>query len=291
MTTLWNTIKSYLSDVYFPRIQVIDIIEILIIAWLIYICMVWIQRTRAYTLLKGILIVIIFVALAALFRMTAILWIVQRLATVALTAIVIIFQPELRKLLENLGNRSILSSIFPFDSQDKGERFSDATINAIVRAASEMSEVRTGALIVVEGNILLTEYIETGITLDAEVSSQLLINIFEHNTPLHDGAVIMRGDRIVSATCYLPLSENARINKKYGTRHRAGLGISEVSDSFTVIVSEETGRISTAAGGVLTTGVTSSGLREALHQFQKTGVRDHDERRLRFRKEVKKDET
>lgn len=264
----------------------IDIVEIIIIAVLIYLFMVWIQRTRAYTLLRGILLIALFIAAAGIFQMTEILWITQRLASVALLAMVIIFQPELRKGLESLGNRNLLSSIFPFDTQsDKNSWFSDRTITEIVRAVNEMSEVRTGALIVMEQNILLTEFVNTGIRLDSEVSSQLLVNIFEHNTPLHDGAVIMRGNRIEAATCYLPLSENARISKKYGTRHRAGLGISEVSDSFTIIVSEETGRVSYAHMGVLTTGVTASGLREQLHQVQKRLLKTGGEdKRIRIRK-------
>lgn len=199
----------------------------------------------------------------------------------ALLSLVVIFQPELRKGLESLGTKSFLTSFF--NPSERGEMLSDRTISEIVRAVNEMSEVRTGALIVIEQNILLTEFINTGITLNAEVSSQLLINIFEHNTPLHDGAVIIRGNRIQAATCYLPLSDNAQLNKKYGTRHRAGLGISEVSDSFTIIVSEETGRVSYAYKGSLTTGITASSLREELYQIQKT-VRDKDERKLLFRK-------
>ncbi len=291
MSTILNQIRAYLSSLYFPRIQVIDIVEILIIAGLIYFFMAWIQRTRAYTLLKGILIVVIFIVVASIFQMSAILWITSRLASIALLALVIIFQPELRKALESLGNRSYLSNLFPFDaSADRGERFSDRTISEIVRAVNEMSEVRTGALIVIEQNILLTDYVNTGIELDAEVSSQLLVNIFEHNTPLHDGAVIMRGDRVASATCYLPLSNNAKISKKYGTRHRAGLGISEESDAFTIVVSEETGRVSYAYMGVLTTGVTASGLREQLHQIQKTVAHSRDEKKRRIRKGQKKDE-
>ena len=285
MSTFWSLISAYLNDLYFPKIEIIDIVQVLIIAVVIYICMVWIQRTRAYTLLKGFLMIMVFVAIASVFRMSVILWITTNLAPYALTALVIIFHPELRKALESLGNRNLISSFLPFDqSGDKNLRFSDKTITEIVRAVNEMSEVRTGALIVIEQNILLTEFIDTGITLDAEVTSQLLINIFEHNTPLHDGAVIMRGDRIASATCYLPLSDNARINKKFGTRHRAGLGISEVSDSFTIIVSEETGRVSYAYHGVLTTGVTASGLREELHQIQKRAARENGDRISRFRK-------
>ena len=291
VSTLLAQIRYYINRLYFPKIQVIDIVEILIIATIIYFCMAWIQRTRAYTLLKGILIVVIFMVLASVFQMTAILWITQKLASVAMIALVIIFQPELRKGLESLGKKSILASVFRFDTtSDKNVRFSDRTITEIVRAVNEMSEVRTGALIVLEQDILLTEYIETGIALDAEVSSQLLVNIFEHNTPLHDGAVIMCGDRVTAATCYLPLSDNARISKKYGTRHRAALGISEATDSFTIIVSEETGRVSYAYQADLITGVTASGLREQLHQLQRRTVRKPDDRVRKFRKGLKQDE-
>lgn len=284
MTTVWNQISHFIDGLYFPRIQVIDIIEILIIAMLIYVCMAWMQRTRAYSLMKGFLIIMAFIVVATILQMSAILWIASSLAPTAIIALVIVFQPELRKGLETLGTRNLLSSFLSFGSSSKEERFSDKTITEIIRAVNEMSEMRTGALIVIELNILLNEFINTGIMLDAEVSSQLLINIFEHNTPLHDGAVIMRGNRIVSATCYLPLSDNAQINKKYGTRHRAALGISETSDSFTIIVSEETGRISYAYMGNLTTGVTGSGLREELHQIQKKSSGERDERRIRFRK-------
>ncbi|MDO4620263.1 MAG: diadenylate cyclase CdaA [Lachnospiraceae bacterium] len=293
MSAVWSQIRSVLSNLYFPKIQVIDVVEILIIAFLIYMFMAWIQRTRAYTLLKGILIVVIFVMIAAVFQMSAILWITRSLASIALIALVIIFQPELRKALESLGNKSIIATFLPISldgSGEKNERFSDRTITEIIRAVNEMSEVRTGALIVIEQNILLNEYINTGIALDAEISSQLLINIFEHNTPLHDGAVVVRGNRIASATCYLPLSDNIRISKKYGTRHRAGLGISEASDSFTIIVSEETGRVSYAYMGVLTTGVTASSLREQLHQVQKRTLRQNGDRKLRIRKGSRKDE-
>lgn len=288
MSTLLALLKEGLSGIYFPQIHIIDIVEILIITFLLYFFMCWIQRTRAYTLLRGILTVVIFILIAYVCRMTAILWITQRLASVALIALVIIFQPELRKALESLGNKQLFSSIFP--SQEKDELFSDRTITEIVRAVNEMSEVRTGALIVIEQKILLDEYINTGIALDAKISSQLLTNIFEHNTPLHDGAVIIRGDRIVSATCYLPLSDNAKISKRYGTRHRAGLGLSEVSDAFTIIVSEETGRISITYMGKLETGITSSNLREQLHLIQKHHLNDREERRFRIRRRSRSDE-
>ncbi len=268
-----------------PKIQIIDLVEIALIAFFLYFFMVWIQRTRAYTLLRGILIVAIFILIAYIFNMTAILFIFRRLASAALLALIVIFQPELRKALESLGTRSFFSSFLPFaGSNDKNELLSDRTITEMIRAVNEMSEVRTGALIVIEQNILLDEYINTGINIDAAVSSQLLINIFEHNTPLHDGAVIIRNDRIASATCYLPLSDNARISKRYGTRHRAGLGLSEVSDAFTIIVSEETGRVSIAYMGNLQTGITESTLREQLHLVQKHHLNEREERRFRIRK-------
>lgn len=263
-------LKRYLEGLYLPKIQIIDIIEILILTVLLYYCIVWIKTTRAYALLKGILLILVFVLVADLFQMTTILWILKNVATVAMTAVVIIFQPELRKALEQLGQKNMVSSIIPFDaSKENEERYSDKTINEIIRAVYDMSEVKTGALIVIEQNILLTEYTSTGISLDSLLTSQLLINIFEHNTPLHDGAVIVKGDRVAAATCYLPLSDSMSVSKQLGTRHRAALGISEVSDSFTIVVSEETGRVSYAYGGKLTTAVTPSELREQLHKIQK----------------------
>lgn len=264
-------LKRYLNGIDWPpKIQIIDLIEILILSVLLYYCILWIKSTRAYALLKGLLVILIFVLIAELFEMNTILWILKNVATVALTAIIIIFHPELRKALEQLGQKNMITSIIPFEGGKEGdERYSDKTINEIVRAVYDMSDVKTGALIVIELNILLTEYANTGISLDSILTSQLLLNIFEHNTPLHDGAIIVKGDRVVSATCYLPLSDSTVVGKQFGTRHRAALGISEVSDSFTIVVSEETGRVSYAQGGKLTTAVTPSELREQLHKIQK----------------------
>ena len=151
----------------------------------------------------------------------------------------IIFQPELRKALENLGGKNVLGKLFDFGKVEEN-KFSDHTIDELIKACYAMGKVKTGALIVIEDEILLNEYVRTGIDIDAIISSQLLINIFEKNTPLHDGAVIVRGDRVVSATCYLPLSDSMTLSKDLGTRHRAAVGISEVSDSLTIVVSEET---------------------------------------------------
>ena len=242
------SVTSYLTGIRLPYFTWSDIVEILLIAFFVYEFMLWIRNTRAYSLLKGILIVLAFIFIAFLLKMNTILWLVTNMAGYAITAVLIIFQPELRKALEELGHKKIVSSIIPFDSGNKEEDgyFSDKTINEIVRASFEMGAVKTGALIVIEEETILNEYARTGIYLDSLVSSQLLINIFEHNTPLHDGAIVIRGDRIVAATCYLPLSDNMALNKNLGTRHRAGVGISEVSDSFTIIVSEETGNVSVA---------------------------------------------
>lgn len=267
-----NVIQSFrqlLVKLSLPSVGVIDIIEILLISFFVYQFIIWIKYTRAYTLLKGILVVLAFILLAYIFRMNTILWIAKNLATVMITAVLVIFQPELRKALEQLGQKNIMSSLISFDnSKDENGRFSDKTLNEIIKACFDMGEVKTGALIVIEQGIRLTEYERTGIVIDAQISSQLLVNIFEHNTPLHDGAVIVRGNRVTAATCYLPLSDNMELSKQLGTRHRAGVGISEVTDSLTIIVSEETGQVSIALNGKLTRNVSSSQLRKVMEKAQ-----------------------
>ena len=266
-------LSGYLSKLSLPSLGVTDILEIALISFFIYQFMVWIKFTRAYTLLKGILIVLLFILFAYVLKMNTILWIIKNLSTILLTSVVVIFQPELRKMLEQLGQKKFMASIFGLDAgKEVQERFTDKTINELVKACFDMGEARTGALIVIEQNIRLSEYERTGINVDAVLTSQLLINIFEHNTPLHDGAVLVRGNRIVAATCYLPLSDNMELSKQLGTRHRAGVGISEVSDSLTIIVSEETGQVSMAQNGQLSRGLTSAELRSALIKAQNKKV-------------------
>ena len=258
-------LSGYLSKLSLPSLGVTDILEIALISFFIYQFMVWIKFTRAYTLLKGILIVLLFILFAYVLKMNTILWIIKNLSTILLTSVVVIFQPELRKMLEQLGQKKFMASIFPLDAgKEVQERFTDKTINELVKACFDMGEVRTGALIVIEQNIRLSEYERTGINVDAVLTSQLLINIFEHNTPLHDGAVVIRGNRVTAATCYLPLSDNMTISKDLGTRHRAAVGISEVTDSITVVVSEETGRVSVVEKGGLRKVATADELRKAL---------------------------
>jgi diadenylate cyclase len=268
-----NFIRDYLVKLYIPRITWTDIIEIVIIAFVIYNVMVWIKNTKAWVLLKGIIIVVIFALIAYILNLKTILWIAGKTISVGIIALVIIFQPELRRALEQLGRKKILFGLFRFnDGREKGERFSSKTAEEIVRACFDMGAAYTGALIVIEQDMVLEEYEKTGIAVDGLVTSQLLINIFEHNTPLHDGAVIIRGDRIVAATCYLPLSDNSNLNKALGTRHRAGVGISEVTDSMTIIVSEETGRVSVAVGGELIHDIDADSLRNKLEYLRRRTI-------------------
>ena len=268
-----NFIRDYLVKLYIPRITWTDIIEIVIIAFVIYNVMVWIKNTKAWVLLKGIIIVVIFALIAYILNLKTILWIAGKTISVGIIALVIIFQPELRRALEQLGRKKILFGLFRFnDGREKGERFSNKTAEEIVRACFDMGAAYTGALIVIEQDMVLEEYEKTGIAVDGLVTSQLLINIFEHNTPLHDGAVIIRGDRIVAATCYLPLSDNSNLNKALGTRHRAGVGISEVTDSMTIIVSEETGKVSVAVGGELIHDIDADSLRNKLEYLRRRTI-------------------
>lgn len=269
MEVVFSLLKEYFYVLSFPKVGLTDILEILIIAFTIYHVSLWVKKTRAWALVKGILILFLCYIIAYLLDMSVILWIFNKTLAIGITALLIVFQPELRKALEELGKKNIVRSIVPFDEQkDKNKRFSDKSINEIIRATVEMAKVKTGALIILEKDIVLSEYERTGINLDSAISSQLLINIFEHNTPLHDGAVIIRGDRIVAATCYLPLSDNLGLSKELGTRHRAGVGISEVSDSLTIIVSEETGKISVALGGKLLRNVDGDLLRKQIDELQ-----------------------
>ena len=266
MGAFWEKASIYLN---LPKITMTDVVEILIITFLFYYMLVWIKNTRAWVLLKGIMVILLFVLVAAVFQMNTIIWIAKNTLSVAITAIVIIFQPEIRKALENLGQKNFLTSFFAFDFS-KGEiaKFTDKTINELVKACYEMGKVKTGALIVIEDEIVLSDYERTGIAVDGILTSQLLIYTFEKNTPLHDGAVIVRGDRVVSATCYLPLTDSLSISKDLGTRHRAAVGISEVSDSLTIVVSEETGKVSIAMGGELYRNVDAEFLKNKLSFIQ-----------------------
>lgn len=291
MEQLRNFADNYLSNLHIPQVETIqypDILEILILSVLIYHIMVWIKNTKAWNLLKGLVVIMVFILIAAILEMNTIIWIVQNVFSIAVIAIIIVLQPELRRALEELGKKKIVNGLIPIDiNRTETGLFSDKTIKEIARACVEMSRVRTGALIVVAQNDSLEEYESTGIEIDGVVTSQLLINIFEKNTPLHDGAVIIKGDRVTSATCYLPLSQNTGLSKSLGTRHRAGVGVSEATDSLTIIVSEENGMISTAYQGELKRGLSQDELEILLTKIQNKAV---DDKKLRLWKGRAKNE-
>lgn len=280
---LWDKLAEYAKNFssYRTTMDFGDVAEILIIAVLLYYTLVWMKTTRAWILLKGLIVILVFLLLAYFFRMTTILWMAQNVLGFAVTALIVVLQPELRKALEELGKKNIISSVLPFDNSHRvNEEFSEKTINEITKACVEMGKVRTGALIVIEQKVSLRDYERTGINVDGIVTSQLLINIFEHNTPLHDGAVIIQGNRVVSATCYLPLSDNLGLSKELGTRHRAGVGISEITDSLTIIVSEETGKISVAYEGELERNLDADSLRDRMHKILNNPVEEHKNLRI-----------
>jgi len=285
-------IEKYLSTMHVPKtLMWTDIAEIFIISFVVYQLLAWIRNTRTWALLRGVIVILVFLLVAALFNMSTILWIAGEVFSIAAIAIVIILQPELRRALEQIGQKSFMSAILPFDTGKTTEgSFTDKTAQEIVKACYEMGKVKTGALIVIENTSSLAEYERTGIEVDGLVSSQLLINIFEHNTPLHDGAVIIRGNRVTWATCYLPLSDNMELSKDLGTRHRAGVGISEVTDSVTIIVSEETGRVSVAHEGVLTRNVEPDTLRAKLTKLQNKTTDDKKKKKLSWKGRGKNEE-
>lgn len=257
ITEIFKSIWTSVSSIAFN-----DIIEIIILTFVIYKGLMLIKNTRTWFLLKGIVAIVIFYAIAKLLQLNTILYLIDRALDVILIALVVVFQPELRALLERIGKGNVFKKLFKGSHTDTGV-FSRETSEELVKSAVKLSETKTGALIVIEREDPMTEYINTGIKIDAVVSNQLMINIFEHNTPLHDGAVVIQKNRVVAATCYLPLS-SSNINKSFGTRHRAGLGLSEVSDALVLIVSEETGHISVATGGKLKEGLSHDELRTEL---------------------------
>ena len=261
---------SYFSYLAPKNILLTDIVEIILISIVVYNVILWIRDTKAWSLVKGLAFLVIIWIAAEAFQFNAIRWIFVNTINVGIIALIIIFQPELRRALEQLGRRNI--SLFSLDFKNENKKFSDKTVSELVSATFDMAAVKTGALMVIEGETSLGEYERTGIKIDAEISAGLLINIFEHNTPLHDGAVIIKGDRIVAATCILPVSDNMQLSKELGTRHRAGVGLSEITDAFVIIVSEENGKVSLARNGQLIRGVDEMYLKSKLAEIQKSNT-------------------
>jgi len=264
--TFFTDVTEYLNSfvTYMGTIEWQDYTEIIIIAILLYYMIKWIHASRAWSLLKGLLVIVVFIGLAKLFHMDTILWLSSNILQFAVIALIVVLQPELRKALESLGKSNVIGGMFVFGQKPAEEILSRQSINEIVRACSQMARVRTGALIVIENKESISRIDETGIKVDADITNQLIINIFEKNTPLHDGAVTIRNNRISAATCYLPLTQSQSISKELGTRHRAGMGMSEEYDAVVIIVSEETGRISAAHEGQLERNLSEDALKNYL---------------------------
>ena len=248
-----ENIFRFFQQFYIPRINPLDIFEILLIVLLTYQLQKSLKNTRAWVIAKGILILACIYLCSLVLKLSVIETIFQGAISLSVLAAIILFEPEIKKFLEELGTKKPKDILHWINTKEPldNKRYSDKTIKEILDACNIMSEAKTGALIIIEQDSILNEYISTGIGVNADITGQLLINIFEHNTPLHDGAVIIRKNTIVAATCYLPLSDSTKINKNLGTRHRAGIGISEVTDALVIVVSEETGKISFVKDGIL----------------------------------------
>ena len=288
MEQILSFLENNVSSLYIPKPGIVDIMEIAIISFVIYHILIWLRSTRAWFLMKGIVSIMVMFMLAVILEMNTIIWIAQNVVYIGVIAVIVVLQPELRKALETLGKKNFFRAFLP-NELSRGEEglFSDRTAEEIAKACVEMSKVKTGALIVIAHNDVLTEYENTGIEVDAVVSSQLLINIFEHNTPLHDGAVIVRGNRIGWATCYLPLSDNMQLSTALGTRHRAGVGMSEASDAMVFMVSEETGKISVAYKGELTRNLRAEDIIRHLSKIQNKPTEDKKKRIININRKSK----
>ena len=256
--------KMNLSTLSIPSVHITDIIDIIIVAIVIYTVIHWIKETRAWSLFRGLMVIAMFSLLSYNLHFYTITWIIERTFSVGVIAVIIIFQPELRKALEQIGASGFSSVTGLLQTKPSDDRLSPQDANEIVEACVKMAEVKTGALIVIERNVSMGDIVSaSGVTVDAVISSQLLINIFEDKTPLHDGAVIIRDNRVAAASCILSVTQS-EIGQELGTRHRAAVGASEVSDAFIIVVSEETGKISIARDGKLEKAVSEAVFRQEL---------------------------
>lgn len=261
---------------YLQIIRVNDLIDVIVVAFLVYFLINLIKETRGMQLFKGLIFIGVVFLISTIFKLTALNYILATTVQIGLFALVVIFQPELRNILERLGRFSLITNIISASGNEEKKIISQ-TIKAVVTSAENMSRTRTGALMVLERETRLGEYLSTGTQINADVSSRLLENIFVPNTPLHDGAVIIRNDKIITAGCVLPLTANNNISPDLGTRHRAAIGLSEATDAVVVVVSEESGKISVAMNGTLTRNLMPANLEKMLSKVMtKTFVTDTD---------------
>lgn len=288
MDRIISYLKTYINRMSLPNIEPTDVLEIIILAYLVYHVINYIKRTRAWVLVKGLILISLLWVIATILDLNVLRYIISNTLNVGILAVIIVFQPEFRRALEQLGQKNIVKSINFFDdSKGDDDHLSMQDIDEIIYATFELSKTKTGVLLVIQQDTPLDEYESTGIAIDAKISSQLIINMFEHNTPLHDGAAIVKGNRITAATCYLPLSDNNKLSKDLGTRHRAGIGVSEVSDALVLIVSEETGKVSIAMNGQLVRNIDEDYLRTKLVDL---GNKPEDTRKIKLWKGRVKDE-
>lgn len=260
---------------FIKSIKITDIIDILIVSYVIYKIIQLVRGTRAVQLLKGIVVIVVAWLLSIWFNLDTLRWMMNQMVTVGVLAVIVIFQPELRRALEQLGRGKLFVRQNFDDEQEYNKR-----IGEVIRSVNYMSRKKIGALIVFERETGLNEYIESGIPLEALVSSELLINIFIPNTPLHDGAVIIKQHQVMAAGCYLPLSENPFISKELGTRHRAAIGMSEVSDAICIVVSEETGQVSLVMNGQIVRDIKEESLIAKL--FNDLQIKSKPKERMSF---------
>ena len=268
---IWESIVNGLdmTNLSIPSVRISDIIDIALVAIVIYIVLIWIKNTRAWSLFRGLAIILAISLMAYKFHFYTLTWIIERTFSVGIIALVILFQPELRKALEQLGTggwAGVFSGIADALNVENNTRLNYSSVNSIVEACEKMARERTGALIVVERNVPAGDFIKTGIEIDSVISSQLLVNIFVNKTPLHDGAVVIHNNRIAAACCILPVTQT-NIKQELGTRHRAAVGASEQSDAYIIIVSEETGAISVANEGRLTENLSERELSNLLNSL------------------------
>lgn len=251
---------SYFSDLTWHD-WLKDIIDVGIVSYIIYKMILLVRGTRAVQLLKGIFVLVGTWAISTWFNLYTLKWLMNQMFTFGVVSVLIIFQPEMRRVLEQLGRGKLFSRTYSLERDAVSEQ-----VDGVIKAVQHMASRKIGALIVFERSTGVSELIESGIQMESRITSELLINIFTPNAPLHDGAVIIRGNQIMAAGCYLPLSENPFISKELGTRHRAAIGVSEVSDAISVVVSEETGQVSLSLNGMIVRDINEESLISKLFE-------------------------
>lgn len=262
---IWDSIVNSINitNLSFPSVRLSDFIDIIFVAVLVYIILVWVKNTRAWSLFRGLFVIVLVSLLSYQFHFYTLTWIIEKTFSVGIIALVILFQPELRKALEQIGEGGF-SGIADILNVEKSTRINSSSVKCIVDACVRMSRDKTGALIVIEHNVPVGDFINTGVQTDSVISTELILNIFVNKTPLHDGAVVIRNNRIAAASCILPVTQN-HLSSDLGTRHRAAVGASEQSDAVIVVVSEETGGISVANDGRLIRNLSEKELTNILN--------------------------